>query len=213
MKRVLLATGLLAVLVSATAVSAGPLYVGASLGSATLRNISTEKEDSLSSKYATTATTTNGRSRQYEVFAGWVTPWWGTAVEVSAMRGLKATKHTDVKASATYEGYTVSGQVVGVDQQATVDAYGVSVLKYVKGPWSLDPFLRVGVARFNGQLNDDVPVGGGYSIHYQKNQSMTSAFAGLGVEYRGRSNWFGRLEYRKYGRDLSQVLGSIGYRF
>lgn len=212
MKRVLSAGALLAVSVS-TASFAAPLYVGASLGSSTLRNISTAKEDSLSSTYGTTATTTNGRSRQYEVFAGWVTPWWDTSVEVTAMRGFKAAKHTDVKVTGAYESHTISVPIVGVDQQATVNAYGVSVLKYVQGPWSLDPFLRVGVARFNGQLNDDVPVSGGYSLHYHEDRSMTSAFAGLGVEYRGRSNWFGRLEYRKYGKDFSQVLGSVGYRF
>ena len=212
MKRVLSAVTLLAVSVS-TSAFAGPFYAGASLGSATLSGVSTEKEDSLSSAYINTATTVDGKSRQYEVFAGWVTPWWDTSVEVTAMRGLRAAKHTDVKVSATYKSYAISTPVVGVDQQATVHAYGVSVLKYVKGPWSLDPFLRIGVARFNGQLNNDVPVGGGYSIHYRKDESMTSPFAGLGIEYRGDKNWFGRVEYRKYSRDLSQVLLSVGRRF
>ncbi|MFI5260504.1 MAG: outer membrane beta-barrel protein [Candidatus Paceibacteria bacterium] len=184
-------------------------YVGGSIGSANISGISTAKEDSYSSPYYTTATTVEGKSHPYEVFAGWTTPWWDTAIEVSAMRGLSVAKHTTVTLS--YQGAGIPP--LSFDQRATATALGISVLKYVKTPWAIDPFVRVGVARYKGELTDSIPFGSGYSLNYQQEKSKTAPFVGLGAEYRGKGNWFARVEGEYMAKGAPLILLSVGYRF
>jgi hypothetical protein len=188
---------------------ATPCYGGISYGKATLSGISTEREDTFfSSSSIKTTTAVDGGSNPHEFFLGCALPWWNTAVELTYLDGLKASKHTTV--TGAYGGSSVS---TTVDQEATAKAYEISMLKFIDMSDSFKPFFRLGVLHAEGDYTISVPFqvnGQSYSIEHKDHKSKTGPFAGIGLEWRTKKLPFSvRIEENMYCRDLKATYVSV----
>lgn len=198
-----------AMIAAVPAVHAASCYIGGSLGTTSASMTSAEGEAALTSHHVNGITAeVHGRTTPRQAFFGCVTPWWDTSIELMMMDGLTASKHTDV---------ALRGQLFGVDQQVTVKAYGVSVLKSFKNGWVFDPFVRLGVVQATGSYDVDASaVVGGINrnvFQYRKDETQTGPFAGVGLEYRSEKNpLFVRFEEQFFGDKFKATFISVGYR-